>query len=95
VNITAMPIRRLDMVFTITKMDDIDKARGIIKSILDHDERILKDPEPDIIVVELVGDNVNLGVRPYVKTPDYSKVMYNTIEKIKLAFDSQLKVQQS
>jgi small conductance mechanosensitive channel len=90
INITAMPIRRVDLVFSIPKTADIQKAKDIIKSVLDQDSHILKDPPAEIVVAELVVDAVNLAVRPYVNTPDYSKVLYSVTEKIKLAFDTQL-----
>ncbi|HNX01634.1 MAG TPA: mechanosensitive ion channel [Candidatus Cloacimonadota bacterium] len=90
INSTAMPTRRVDMVFSIAKTDDVIKAREIIKSVLDTEDKILKDPAPNIVVSELAGDNVNLSVQPYVNTADYSAVLYAVTEKVKIAFDTQL-----
>jgi small conductance mechanosensitive channel len=92
INVTAMPIRRVDLVFSIPKTADIQKAKDIIKSVLDLESNILKDPVAEIVVAELGVDTVNLAVRPYVNTPDYSKVVYSVTEKVKLAFDTQLTV---
>jgi len=45
-NNSARDTRRIDMVFGIGYNDDIRKAREIMQSILDADERILKEPVP-------------------------------------------------
>lgn len=90
VNVTAMPIRRVDLIFSIPKSADLLKAKEIIKSVLDLDDHVLKEPTAEIVVAEIVGDLVILAARPYVNTPDYSKVLYNITEQVKLAFDKQL-----
>lgn len=91
INHTAMPTRRVDMVFSILKTDDLQKAKNIISSILDQDERVLKDPPANVFVADLAGDNVNIGVQPYVNTPDYTKVLNSITEKVKLGFDEKLR----
>ncbi len=92
INLSAMPVRRVDLVFSIAKKDDLQKAKNIIKAVLDQDERILKSPPANIFVLELAGDNVNLAVHLYVRTADHTKVMYETIENVKLALDRELNV---
>lgn len=86
-NYSANATRRVDMVFGIGYEDDILKAREIISNILSADERILKDPEPLIVVVELGDSSVNIEARPWVKTSDYLQVKFDITERVKLAFD--------
>lgn len=86
-NNSAREIRRIDMVFGIGYDDDLRKAKGIIQSIIDGDDRILKKPAPLVAVGELADSSVNFNVRPWVKSGDYWKVYYDLNEKIKLAFD--------
>jgi len=86
-NNSARDTRRIDMVFGIGYQDDIRKAKTIMQSILDADERVFTDPQPLIAVAELADSSVNFNVRPWVKASDYWAVRYDVTEKIKLAFD--------
>ncbi|MFP8873473.1 MAG: mechanosensitive ion channel domain-containing protein [Myxococcota bacterium] len=63
--------RRNDMVIGISYDDDIGKAIGVIRAVLDADERVLKDPEPTIGVIELADSSVNLTLRPWCQRTDY------------------------
>ncbi len=88
-NFSAKPTRRVDMVFGIGYGDDIKKAKDVIWDILNKDERILKDPEPTVGVVELGDSSVNFAVRPWVNAADYWGVYFDTHETIKLRFDEE------
>jgi len=88
VNWTLKGTRRVDMVMGIGYGDDIDKAKQIMKDVLAADERILKDPAPQVALVELADSSVNFVVRPWVKISDYWGVYMDTTEKIKKAFDA-------
>ncbi|MBU2494702.1 MAG: mechanosensitive ion channel [Bacteroidetes bacterium] len=87
VNYSTKDTRRVDMVFGIGYGDDIDKARNVIKSVLENDERILKDPAPLLAVTELADSSVNFKVAPWVNTADYWSVYFETTETIKKKFD--------
>lgn len=63
-NTSALPTRRVDLVFGIGYDDNIGQARDIILSVIEADERILKDPAPAVAVGELADSSVNLNVRP-------------------------------
>jgi small conductance mechanosensitive channel len=89
INYSAKDRRRVDMVFGIGYSDDIDKAKNVIQSVLNSDSRILKDPAPQIVVSELGDSSVNFNVRPWVNTPDYWGVFFETTEQIKKKFDEQ------
>jgi len=89
INYSAKDSRRVDMVFGIGYSDDIDKAKNVIQSVLNSDSRILKDPAPQIVVSELGDSSVNFNVRPWVNTPDYWGVFFETTEQIKKKFDEQ------
>ena len=88
VNWTLRGTRRVDMVFGIGYGDDIDKAKQIIKDVLAGDERVLKDPAPQVALFELADSSVNFVVRPWVKASDYWAVHMDTTEKVKKAFDA-------
>lgn len=86
-NWTTKGTRRVDMVFGIGYDDDIDKAKEIIAGVIQKDERVLKDPETTIIVLELGDSSVNIGARPWVNSSDYWGVLSTTLENVKKAFD--------
>ncbi len=87
VNTNALPTRRIDLIFGISYDDDIGKAKDIVRSVLDADERVLDDPAPVVRVGELADSSVNLQVRPWVKTDDYWPARTELLEVIKIRFD--------
>jgi small conductance mechanosensitive channel len=89
VNFNAKGTRRVDFVFGIGYDDEIDKARGIIKDIIEQDERVLKDQEPVIVVSELADSSVNFTVRAWTSADDYWSFYFDTMEKVKKQFDAQ------
>ncbi len=86
-NYTAKKTRRIDMVFGVSYDDDLAKVRGILEKIIKEDKRILKDPEPMVVVGELADSSVNFFVRPWCKTDDYWDIKFDFIEKVKNEFD--------
>jgi small conductance mechanosensitive channel len=89
VNYTMKGTRRVELVFGIGYGDDIDKARSIIKEIVDQDERVLKDPASQIVVAELADSSVNFKVRAWTSSDDYWSFFFDTTEKVKKQFDAQ------
>ena len=87
-NVSAKETRRIDMVFGIGYGDDIDKARAALLDLIEKDERILKDPEPQVAVSELADSSVNFVVRPWVNAADYWAVMFDFTEAVKKRFDA-------
>lgn len=87
VNYSVKDTRRVDMVFSIGNGDYIDKAKNVIKSVIDNDSRILKDPTPQIVVSELSGSSVKFIVRPWVNSADYWGVYFDVTEQIKKKLD--------
>lgn len=89
VNITSQDTRRIDMTFGIGYDDDIRKAKKMIEDVIAADDRILKEPAPQVAVAELADSSVNFVVRPWVKTEDYWAVNFDLLEKLKLTADEQ------
>ena len=87
-NYSARETRRVDMVFSVGYDDDLKKAKNLLNEIISADDRILTDPAPVVAVAELADSSVNFVVRPWVKAADYSAVLWDTTEKVKLEFDA-------
>jgi small conductance mechanosensitive channel len=88
INYSARETRRIDLVFSIGYGDDIRKAKSIIEEVIKTEERILKDPAPTIMVLELGASSVDIAVRPWVNTSDYWNVRAFLLEEIKTHFDA-------
>ena len=89
INYSEKEIRRIDLVFGISYTDDVDKAKNIIRTLIDSEPLILKDPEPLIVIGELADHSVNIFARPWVKTPDLLAVRFKLIESVKKKFDEE------
>lgn len=86
-NYSTNTTRRVDMVVGVSYDDDIDEVRKAILSLVDADERILKDPPCQIVVGELADSSVNFYVRPWVATADFWPVKFDLTEAVKKRFD--------
>lgn len=87
-NYTRNPTRRIDLVFGIAYDDDVERAMQIIQEAVQADPRVLKDPQPTVVVGELADSSVNLWSRPWVKSSDYWAVRWEMTQKIKQLFDA-------
>ena len=88
VNFSARATRRIDLIFGIGYGDDIRQAKNLIEEAMAEDERILKDPEPDVLLMELADSSVNIAVRPWVNAADYWVVRGDLMERVKAKFDT-------
>ena len=86
-NITAYDTRRMDLVVGISYDSSIEKAHEVFLNLLKSDDRVLTDPEPQILVVELADSSVNLDGRFWVKKENYWPVKFNLTRQVKEAFD--------
>ncbi len=70
-NYSKHPIRRIDLKVGVSYNDDLDKAIQAAMELLDADDRVLSDPEPQVAVDSMGDSAVILIVRPWVKSEDY------------------------
>lgn len=87
-NYSAEDIRRVDLVFGIGYGDDIKKAKDLLTQMVESDERVLKDPAPQVVVGELADSSVNFKVRPWVAASDYWSFYFDFTERVKMEFDA-------
>ncbi|NCC74122.1 MAG: mechanosensitive ion channel [Sphingobacteriia bacterium] len=87
VNYSAEPQRRVDLTFGIGYDDKIDHAKEVLKSLIDADKRVLKNPEPFIAVSSLGDSSVNIVLRVWVEAADYWDVFFDLNETVKKSFD--------
>ncbi|MCL4158943.1 UNVERIFIED_CONTAM: hypothetical protein GTU68_053369 [Idotea baltica] len=87
INYSTSQLRRVDMTIAINYSADLVKAKQILRSVVDADERILKDPKTRIGVMQLGESSVDIAVWPWVQSRDWLAVKFDLNEKIKLALD--------
>ncbi|MEQ9306891.1 MAG: mechanosensitive ion channel, partial [Marinoscillum sp.] len=81
-NLSQENTRRNAWTFGIGYGDDVDKAKAVLKRLIDEDERILKDPEPFIAVESLGDSSVNIVVRAWSTASDLWPVHFDMNEKV-------------
>jgi small conductance mechanosensitive channel len=87
VNYMKEGVLRADLEVGISYDSDIQKARNLMLDVMRNHPRVLKDPEPMVVVTALADSSVNLSVRPFCKPEDYSAVYVEVLEACKLALD--------
>jgi small conductance mechanosensitive channel len=88
-NFSTEETRRVDWTFGIAYGDDADKAKQVIRKLVDQDQRIMKDPEVFIALSELGDSSVNFVVRAWAKTSDYWGVFFDMNEKVYKTFEKE------
>lgn len=82
-NYTTNDTRRIDLTVGVGYGDDLDDAEAAIRRVLDDEERLLEEPEPQVAVDSLGDSSVNFIVRPWVKTEDYWPVRRDLVRALK------------
>ncbi len=87
INYTALNTRMIDMKIGISYGDDMGKAIAVVMDVLIKNNKVLKDPSPNVAVANLGESSVDILVRPWVNTSDYWTTKWELIKQIKEAFD--------
>lgn len=88
-NLTAQTTRRVDLTFGISYSDDIDKAKSILRDVVENHPACLKSPETNIRVAALGESSVDIICRPWVRTDDYWETYWDLTETVKKRFDDE------
>ena len=86
-NFSYHPTRRLDMVLGIGYEDSIDRAMAAILDVIGADQRVLGDPQAQVMVSELGGSSVNLNARIWCQAADYAALRSDLIKEFKERLD--------
>lgn len=87
INLTANPMRRVDIVVSISYEDSINKAKDVLRDIISKNDKVLKDKDVSIAVSDLADSSVNITINVWVDTANYSKARSELLESIKTTFD--------
>lgn len=87
VNCTMVDKRRVDLKYTISYDDDISKVKGLLYTLISENDKILKEPEPEVHVGEHLDSGIAIIVMVWVVPDDYYDVYYFMQENVKKIFD--------
>ena len=86
-NYSAHETRRIDLLIGVHYDDDLKVARETMASVLDQHDKVLDEPAPQILIMELADSAVNIAARPWVKAEDYWVVRSELLEQIKVSLE--------
>ena len=87
-NYSAFDTRRCDLTIGVDYADDLKVARDTIWKVITGHDKVLKDPEPVILLMDLADSSVNFAVRPWVNASDYWVVRSELLEQIKAELEA-------
>lgn len=87
INYTTRDKIRLDLTYSISYEDDIEKAKKVLKQVVENEPLLLKDPKYTIGVYKHGASSVELACFVWCKSSDYWPTYFSMQEKVKLAFD--------
>lgn len=88
INFSREPVRRNEFIIGVAYDSDIDKVKQLLTTIVESDERILKDRERTVRLNELGPSSINFVVRVWSKSSDLQNVYWDVLERIKRDFDA-------
>jgi small-conductance mechanosensitive channel len=86
-NFSSTAARRVDMTVTIAYKEDAEKARKLIREMLDNNPNVLTDPAPEVMTWELAENSVNILVWPWVPSSAWLTLRKHMAEDIKNLLD--------
>ncbi len=90
VNFSTEEYRRVDWSFGIGYGDNTEKAREILKDLLNNNPQVSKTPELPFVEVEALADSsVNFACRAWVKQADYWDVFFKMNEQVYNTFNKE------
>ncbi|MCF6766644.1 mechanosensitive ion channel [Thiotrichales bacterium 19S3-7] len=86
-NFSTEDKRRTDLIIGIGYDDDIEKAKSILSTLLNHTEQVLNAPEPIIVVNALSTSSVDLLLRYWTMRTDTIATKWQLLETAKNLLD--------
>jgi small conductance mechanosensitive channel len=88
INFARNPTRRIDILVGIAYDDDIDAAQKALQDMMDGDARVLKDPAPMTMVMDLADSSVNVNLRCWANVADFWAVQWDLRKGAKAAVEA-------
>ncbi|PWR24325.1 mechanosensitive ion channel protein MscS [Zavarzinia aquatilis] len=88
-NFSREPNRRLDITIGIDYDDDADRAIAIIREVVAAEPRILREPEPVVVVATLGASSVDLLVRAWTTRENFWATTWDLQKTLKATLASE------
>jgi small conductance mechanosensitive channel len=86
-NFSVEGMRRVDLVFSLSYETNIKEAKEVVLEVMKSHSKVLKNPEPMVVVKDLSDSAIHLAIRPWSKNEDFGEVSSDILENCKAAFD--------
>lgn len=86
-NYTVEGTRRVDVVFSVSYLSDMDKVTEVLKSAVASTANILPDPEPTVRLTECGSSSLDFTVKVWCAAENYWSVKFDLLENGKRAID--------
>ncbi len=86
-NYSALDQRRIDLDVGISYQDDLQRVKAVLLERLQNSPQLLQQPAPVVLVDSLGEYSMQLIIRVWAKTSDYSTARTELLENITLDFD--------
>lgn len=80
INYSKMPVRRLDIVLSVSYDSDVEKVKRIVNEYIAKDERIKKDPAPFFRLTEYGASSLDFTLRVWTDVADFWNVRFDLLE---------------
>ena len=87
INYSKIGFRRLDAVYSVGYGEDFEKAKSIIRQVVENEPLVEKEKDIFIMVTAIGPSSVDIICKVYVKWDSYETLRCRLNEKIKIAFD--------
>ncbi|NDY96358.1 mechanosensitive ion channel family protein [Wenzhouxiangella limi] len=87
-NYSAFDTRRIDMIIGVSYDDDLKLAQATMQRVIEGHEKVLAEPEPAILLMELGESSVDFAVRPWVLSEDYWTTRSDLLETLKTELEA-------
>ncbi|HTU23547.1 MAG TPA: mechanosensitive ion channel domain-containing protein [Gemmataceae bacterium] len=81
-NNTYLPLRRVQWTLPVSAGEDLQAVKAALRSCLESESRIFKEPPPQIYVQEWTTDRRTLVVTAWTATADYLDVQQEMLEEL-------------
>ncbi len=88
-NLSRNPERRLDLIFSTSYNNSIDKTLKILQQVVDEEKRIIRNDDMPVVLslIKHNASSLDYRFRVWTKKEDYFDVMYSINRRVKELFD--------
>ena len=89
VNKSANPVTRCNVPVSIAYKESIERARGVLLGLLEGDDRVVDNPQAEVILIACAAAKVDLSLRFWIREEQYEhELIHEYLEKAKLGLDA-------